>query len=59
MFFHYDRGPSIKTDNTEDQNKPLEVLTSRYLRTIIRRLNNKSDALGSRVAKELISVSIQ
>lgn len=55
MFFHYDRGPSIKTDNTEDQNKPLEVLTSRYLRTIIRRLNNKSDALGSRVAKELIS----
>ena len=55
MFFHYDRGPSIKTDNTEDQNKPLEVLTSRYLRTIIRRLNNKSDALGSRVAKELLS----
>lgn len=55
MFFHYDREPSIKTDNTEDQNKPLEVLTSRYLRTIIRRLNNKSDALGSRVAKELIS----
>lgn len=55
MFFHYDRGPFIKTDNTEDQNKPLEVLTSRYLRTIIRRLNNKSDALGSRVAKELIS----
>lgn len=55
MFFHYDRGPSINTDNTEDQNKPLEVLTSRYLRTIIRRLNNKSDALGSRVAKELIS----
>ena len=30
-------------------------MTSRYLRTIIRRLNNKSDALGSRVAKELIS----
>lgn len=55
MFFHYDRGPSIKTDNTEDQNKPLEVLTSRYLRTIIRRLNSKSDALGSRVAKELLS----
>lgn len=55
MFFHYDRGPSIKTDNTEDQNKPLEVLTSRYLRTIIRRLNNKNDALGSRVAKELLS----
>lgn len=55
MFFHYDRGPSIKTDNIEDQNKPLEVLTSRYLRTIIRRLNNKSDALGSRVAKELLS----
>jgi cell division protease FtsH len=55
MFFHYDMGPSIKTDNTEDQNKPLEVLTSRYLRTIIRRLNNKSDALGSRVAKELLS----
>ena len=55
MFFHYDRGPSIKTDNTEDQNKPLEVLGSRYLRTIIRRLNNKSDALGSRVAKELLS----
>lgn len=55
MFFHYDRGPSIKTDNTEDQNKPLEVLTSRYLRTIIRRLNNKSDALGSKVAKELLS----
>lgn len=55
MFFHYDRGPSIKTDNTEDQTKPLEVLTSRYLRTIIRRLNNKSDALGSRVAKELLS----
>lgn len=55
MFFHYDRGSSIKTDNTEDQTKPLEVLTSRYLRTIIRRLNNKSDALGSRVAKELIS----
>lgn len=55
MFFHYDSGPSIKTDNTEDQNKPLEVLTSRYLRTIIRRLNNKSDALGSRVAKELLS----
>ena len=55
MFFHYDRGPSIKTGNTEDQNKPLEVLTSRYLRTIIRRLNNKSDALGSRVAKELLS----
>lgn len=55
MFFHYDRGPSIKTDNTEDQNKPLELLTSRYLRTIIRRLNNKSDALGSRVANELLS----
>lgn len=55
MFFHYDRGPSIKTDNTEDQNKPIEVLGSRYLRTIIRRLNNKSDALGSRVAKELLS----
>lgn len=55
MFFHYDRGPSIKTDNTEDQNKPLEVLTSRYLRTIIRRLNSKSDTLGSRVAKELLS----
>lgn len=55
MFFHYDRGPSIKTDNTEDQNKPLEVLTSRYLRTIIRRLNSKSDTLGSKVAKELIS----
>lgn len=55
MFFHYDRGPSIKTDDAEDQNKPLEVLTSRYLRTIIRRLNNKSDALGSKVAKELLS----
>ena len=55
MFFHYDRGPSIKTEDAEDQNKPLEVLTSRYLRTIIRRLNNKSDALGSRVAKELLS----
>lgn len=55
MFFHYDRGPSIKTEDAEDQNKPLEVLGSRYIRTIIRRLNNKSDTLGSKVAKELLS----
>ena len=55
MFFHYDRGPSIKTEDAEDQNKPLEVLGSRYIRTIIRRLNGKSDALGSKVAKELLS----
>ena len=59
MFFHYDRGPSIKTDDVEgeddDRKKPIEVLNSRYIRTIIRRLNNKSDTLGSKVAKELLS----
>ena len=55
MFFHYDRGPSIKTEDAEDQNKPLEVLGSRYIRTIVRRLNGKSDTLGSKVAKELLS----
>ena len=59
MFFHYDRGPSIKTDDVEgeddDRKKPIEVLNSRHIRTIIRRLNNKSDTLGSKVAKELLS----
>ena len=55
MFFHYDSGPSIKPDEDKDPIKTLEVLNSRHIRTIIRRLNSKGDALGSKVAKELLS----